>query len=99
MHKTQPHQIITKLLSGWLEPLLHQLLLNEKSIAVPTVDIIDKETFEYLYDQYPDNLPSDQYGVWVGGFTWELDFDWIFISAKQDLRVKSHVQAIKLGAA
>ncbi|KAI3382044.1 hypothetical protein SNEBB_005943 [Seison nebaliae] len=51
---------------GWSEPILHHLKNNPKSIVIPTIDSIDKDSMAYY---------SGGGGGW-GGFTWSLFFYW-----------------------
>lgn len=53
---------------GWLEPLLHEIKLNESTVVTPMIDVIDRTTFEYKY--------SKSSRVSVGGFDWNMQFTW-----------------------
>ncbi|CAB0036449.1 unnamed protein product [Trichogramma brassicae] len=51
---------------GWLEPLLHQVFLNRKTVASPVIDIISDKTFEF-----------QKVGAGTrGGYDWFIKFDW-----------------------
>lgn len=50
----------------WIEPLLLSIKNSRKTIAVPVLDAIDNETFEFK--------PTSQ--ILVGGFDWQLNFKW-----------------------
>ena len=63
---------------------------EEATVAVPTIDHIDKDSFELLYDP-----PDDDHDVWVGGFTWRLEFDWILLPTNQFPQLKSRAEPIK----
>ncbi len=68
--------------AGWLEPLVHEILESESTVVSPTVDIIDKDSFEYHY-----NEPTATLGV--GGFDWNMHFGWHALPAKQQRARKS----------
>jgi len=69
--------------TGWLEPLLNQIKLNETNVVTPMIDIIDKSTFEYKY--------STNSRVSVGGFDWNLQFTWHGLPEKEyKLRKSDH---------
>ncbi|XP_046452911.1 putative polypeptide N-acetylgalactosaminyltransferase 9 isoform X8 [Daphnia pulex] len=51
---------------GWLEPLLDRIARNVTYVVTPIIDVIDDSTFQYHYGP----------GVAVGGFDWNLQFNW-----------------------
>jgi len=51
---------------GWLEPLLHEIAIDKKSVVCPIIDVISDNNFEYV-------TASDM--TW-GGFNWKLNFRW-----------------------
>jgi polypeptide N-acetylgalactosaminyltransferase len=53
---------------GWLEPLIDPIARNPNISTVPLIEIIDDNTFQ-LY-----STPIES--VQVGGFDWNLIFDW-----------------------
>jgi len=53
---------------GWLEPLLDRIGRNQTNVVCPVIDVIDDDTLEYHY--------RDSGGVNVGGFDWNLQFNW-----------------------
>lgn len=53
---------------GWLEPLLDRIARNSTTVVCPVIDVIDDTTMEYHY--------RDSGGVNVGGFDWNLQFNW-----------------------
>ena len=53
---------------GWLEPLIDPIARNHNVSTVPLIEIIDDNTFQ-LY-----STPIES--VQVGGFDWNLIFDW-----------------------
>ncbi|XP_064456524.1 polypeptide N-acetylgalactosaminyltransferase 5-like [Ornithodoros turicata] len=53
---------------GWLEPLLDRVGRSSTTVVCPVIDVINDTTFEYFAGK-PDV-------VQVGGFGWNLQFDW-----------------------
>ncbi|CAH0691727.1 unnamed protein product [Spodoptera exigua] len=56
---------------GWLEPLLQCIKENPTRVLSPVVDHIHDTTFEYIAQTIED--------LRLGGFNWDLKFDWIGI--------------------
>ncbi|KAK0422770.1 hypothetical protein QR680_007772 [Steinernema hermaphroditum] len=54
-------------MEGWLEPLLTRVKHSSKIVAAPAIDVINSDTFEYLFAKS---------GL-IGSFNWNLDFQWI----------------------
>lgn len=54
--------------TGWLEPLLDRIARNTTTVVCPVIDVIDDTTLQYHY--------HDSTGVQVGGFDWNLQFNW-----------------------
>ena len=53
---------------GWIEPLLDPIARNPKASVVPLIEIIDDSTFEFR------GTPIQN--IQVGGFDWNLIFNW-----------------------
>lgn len=53
---------------GWLEPLLDRIARNSTTVVCPVIDVIDDTTLAYIY--------HDSSSVNVGGFDWNLQFNW-----------------------
>nr|CAD7448663.1 unnamed protein product [Timema bartmani] len=53
---------------GWLEPLLDRIARSTTTVVCPVIDSIDDTTFQYLWH-------NSSY-INVGGFNWNLMFDW-----------------------
>ena len=51
--------------TDWLEPLLTSLIENPRTVAIPVIDMINPDTFEYLSSP-----------LVKGGFNWGLHFRW-----------------------
>lgn len=61
---------------GWLEPLLNRIYEDAWTVVCPVIDVINENTFEY-----PQNSNLDQ--ISVGGFEWNLQFNWHVLSEKE----------------
>lgn len=53
---------------GWIEPLLDPIARNPKASVVPLIEIIDDSTFEFHATPIQN--------IQVGGFDWNLIFNW-----------------------
>ncbi|ESO01299.1 hypothetical protein HELRODRAFT_81901, partial [Helobdella robusta] len=53
---------------GWLEPLLHRISLNWTNVVTPIIDVISDSTLSYLHTSAKSTS--------VGGFDWNLQFNW-----------------------
>ncbi|XP_017473458.1 PREDICTED: putative polypeptide N-acetylgalactosaminyltransferase 9 isoform X1 [Rhagoletis zephyria] len=53
---------------GWLEPLLDRIARNSTTVVCPVIDVIDDTTLEFHF--------HDSGLVNVGGFDWNLQFNW-----------------------
>lgn len=51
-----------------MEPLLDRIARNTSTVVCPVIDVIDDTTLQYHY--------HDSSGVQVGGFDWNLQFNW-----------------------
>lgn len=63
---------------GWLEPLLHEIATDKKSVVCPIIDVISDNNFEYV-------TASDM--TW-GGFNWKLNFRWYTFCFKYLLSIR-----------
>lgn len=72
---------------GWLEPLLDRIALNSTAVVCPVIDVINDSTFEYHYN-------PDASGLNVGGFDWNLQFNWHAIPLRERKRHKSPVEPV-----
>ncbi|CAF2632696.1 unnamed protein product [Rotaria sp. Silwood2] len=72
---------------GWLEPLLGPISQNRTIIVTPIIETIDDTTF-----QYRSIATSD---ISVGGFDWNLQFNWYAISDRERERRKHHLEPIR----
>ncbi|XP_018011031.1 putative polypeptide N-acetylgalactosaminyltransferase 9 isoform X2 [Hyalella azteca] len=64
--------------TGWLEPLLDRIARNASAVVCPVIDVISDDTLEYHH--------RDASGVNVGGFDWNLQFNWHGIPQKERAR-------------
>lgn len=55
--------------NGWLEPLLTHIAADQRRVAIPIIDVIRPDTFEYYL------MPS----YVRGGFDWRMFFKWDFV--------------------
>ena len=60
--------------TGWLEPLVSRIAVNETNVAEPIIDIINDDTFELKF------LPEV---TSIGGFNWELIYSWHGVPEKE----------------
>uniref|UniRef100_A0A1Q3G2S0 Polypeptide N-acetylgalactosaminyltransferase n=1 Tax=Culex tarsalis TaxID=7177 RepID=A0A1Q3G2S0_CULTA len=72
--------------TGWLEPLLDRIARNSTTVVCPVIDVIDDNTMEYHY--------RDSGGVNVGGFDWNLQFNWHAVPDKEKRRHKSTAEPV-----
>ncbi|XP_054713959.1 putative polypeptide N-acetylgalactosaminyltransferase 9 [Uloborus diversus] len=63
---------------GWLEPLLQRIANNWTTVVCPVIDVINDDTFEFHY--------RDSDGINVGGFDWNLQFNWHAIPEREKKR-------------
>ena len=63
---------------GWLEPLLDRIARNMTTVVCPVIDVIDDTTLEYHW--------HDSSGVNVGGFDWNLQFNWHQVPEKERIK-------------
>lgn len=59
--------------TGWLEPLLEQIMLDRKSAACPIIDIINEDNFAF----------TRSFELHLGAFNWGLNFRWYPISRRE----------------
>ncbi|XP_055952053.1 putative polypeptide N-acetylgalactosaminyltransferase 9 [Argiope bruennichi] len=65
---------------GWLEPLLHRIYQDPTNVVCPVIDVISDDTFQYHY--------RDSRGLNVGGFDWNLQFNWHPVPDRENKRRK-----------
>ncbi|KAM7345648.1 polypeptide N-acetylgalactosaminyltransferase 9 isoform 1-T4 [Cochliomyia hominivorax] len=71
---------------GWLEPLLDRIARNSTTVVCPVIDVIDDTTLEYHY--------RDSGGVNVGGFDWNLQFNWHAVPEREKKRHKNSAEPV-----
>ncbi|XP_063384300.1 putative polypeptide N-acetylgalactosaminyltransferase 9 isoform X1 [Cydia fagiglandana] len=71
---------------GWLEPLLDRIARNKTTVVCPVIDVIDDNTLEYHY--------RDSTSVNVGGFDWNLQFNWHPVPARERARHVNTAEAV-----
>jgi len=72
---------------GWLEPLLDRIARNKTNVVCPVIDVIDDDTLEYHY--------RDSGGVNVGGFDWNLQFNWHAVPDNEKKRHSHTAEAVR----
>jgi polypeptide N-acetylgalactosaminyltransferase len=69
---------------GWLEPLIHRIMVNRKTVAMPVIDAIEADTFEV------------RTGILeVGVFSWTLQFYWLPFKPEEAGLTPSAVRPMK----
>ncbi|CAG9773697.1 unnamed protein product [Ceutorhynchus assimilis] len=71
---------------GWLEPLLDRIARNSTNVVCPVIDVIDDTTLAYVY--------HDSTGVNVGGFDWNLQFNWHAVPQHERQRHKDTAEPV-----
>lgn len=74
------------LVIGWLEPMLDRIAENRSNVVAPIIDVLDDETLKYQY--------SSAYSTSVGGFDWNLQFNWHPVPDREKKRRKSMVDPV-----
>ncbi|XP_074032105.1 polypeptide N-Acetylgalactosaminyltransferase 9 [Leptinotarsa decemlineata] len=72
--------------AGWLEPLLDRIARNSTTVVCPVIDVIDDTTMEFHY--------HDSSGVNVGGFDWNLQFNWHAVPEHEKKRHKNSAEPV-----
>ena len=80
---------LTLSIPGWLEPLLDRIADDWSNVVTPVIDVIEDGTFKYLY--------GSAKATSVGGFDWNLQFNWHGIPERERLRRKTPVSPIRYG--
>ncbi|XP_063974427.1 putative polypeptide N-acetylgalactosaminyltransferase 9 isoform X2 [Diachasmimorpha longicaudata] len=71
---------------GWLEPLLDRIARDSTTVVCPVIDVIDDTTLEYNF--------RDSGGVNVGGFDWNLQFNWHAVPEREKKRHKNSAEPV-----
>ncbi|XP_076758964.1 polypeptide N-acetylgalactosaminyltransferase 9 isoform X1 [Xylocopa sonorina] len=71
---------------GWLEPLLDRIARDPTTVVCPVIDVIDDTTLEYHW--------RDSGGVNVGGFDWNLQFNWHAVPEREKKRHKNPAEPV-----
>lgn len=66
---------------GWIEPLLSRIHEDNTAVVCPVIDVISDKTFEYHYK-------GDASAISVGGFDWNLQFNWHAVPDREKKRRK-----------
>lgn len=65
---------------GWLEPLLYRIYQNSTNVVCPVIDVISDDSFQYHY--------RDSSSLNVGGFDWNLQFNWHPVPERENKKRK-----------
>ncbi|KAL1494495.1 hypothetical protein ABEB36_010086 [Hypothenemus hampei] len=71
---------------GWLEPLLDRIARNSTTVVCPVIDVIDDTSLAYIY--------HDSSAVNVGGFDWNLQFNWHAVPQREKQRHKNTAEPV-----
>lgn len=71
---------------GWLEPLLDRIAREASTVVCPVIDVIDDTSLEFHY--------RDAGGVNVGGFDWNLQFNWHVVPEREKKRHKNSAEPV-----
>lgn len=69
---------------GWLEPLLDRIARDPTNVVCPVIDIINDDTLAYQKSSY----------LAVGGFDWNLVFNWHGVPAHEKARRSHHAEPV-----
>ncbi|KAJ8721939.1 hypothetical protein PYW08_004341 [Mythimna loreyi] len=72
---------------GWLEPLLQRIKEDPTAVVSPVIDNIHDTTFEYI--------AQDANDLRLGGFNWDLRFNWIGIPQDEYIKRTNPVAPLK----
>ncbi|UJR25895.1 hypothetical protein I4U23_007243 [Adineta vaga] len=72
---------------GWLEPLIDPIAANRTTVVTPVIDVIDDTTFKYNYGAVSS--------LSVGGFDWNLQFNWHGIPERERKRRKHELEPVR----
>ncbi|ESN92578.1 hypothetical protein HELRODRAFT_69922 [Helobdella robusta] len=73
--------------TGWLEPLLDRIAENRSNVVAPIIDVINDNTLKYIW--------SSAKTTSIGGFDWNLQFNWHQIPQREINRRKSAVDPVE----
>ncbi|XP_021925103.1 putative polypeptide N-acetylgalactosaminyltransferase 9 isoform X2 [Zootermopsis nevadensis] len=72
--------------TGWLEPLLDRIARDPTTVVCPVIDVIDDTSLEYHW--------RDSGGVNVGGFDWNLQFNWHAVPERERKKHKNSAEPV-----
>ncbi|CAF0774126.1 unnamed protein product [Adineta ricciae] len=72
---------------GWLEPLIEPIAANRTTVVTPVIDVIDDTTFKYNYGAVTS--------LSVGGFDWNLQFNWHGVPERERKRRKHELEPVR----
>lgn len=74
-------------ITGWLEPLLDRIAANKSNVVTPVIDVVDDNTLQYKY--------GSARATNLGGFDWNLQFNWHGIPERILSKRKSEVEPLE----
>ncbi|XP_071447179.1 putative polypeptide N-acetylgalactosaminyltransferase 9 isoform X1 [Hetaerina americana] len=72
--------------TGWLEPLLDRIARNSTTVVCPVIDVLDDTTLEYHW--------RGSGAVNVGGFDWNLQFNWHAVPERERRKHKDSAEPV-----
>ncbi|XP_046389474.1 putative polypeptide N-acetylgalactosaminyltransferase 9 isoform X2 [Ischnura elegans] len=72
--------------TGWLEPLLDRIAKNSTTVVCPVIDVLDDTTLEYHW--------RGSGAVNVGGFDWNLQFNWHAVPERERKKHKDSAEPV-----
>ena len=72
---------------GWLLPLLDPISQNRTVVVTPVIDVINDMTLKYNFGT-ADSIS-------VGGFDWNLQFNWHALPEREKKRRKHHLEPVR----
>jgi polypeptide N-acetylgalactosaminyltransferase len=60
--------LLSTIISGWLSPILDRIAHDQRTAVCPVIDVIDDENYKFQY--------GSSRHISVGGFDWNLQFNW-----------------------
>ncbi|KAF4520992.1 hypothetical protein B566_EDAN002488 [Ephemera danica] len=75
------------LLCCWLEPLLDRIARDSTNVVCPSIDVINDNTFEFP-------MPRPGQVISVGGFSWDLQFNWHAIPERERKKHRSSAEPV-----
>lgn len=72
---------------GWLEPMLARIALDKSNVVTPVIDVLDDTTLHYQH--------SSASATSIGGFDWNLQFNWHSIPEREKRRRLKDIDPVR----